>query len=118
MAIRVEPGAAMLFGIMADASVTATHGRFQKAGADPVVRPLTASVTAAVGERLRIPTTMFDVVYPAGELNNDHMDAVVRAWWDGATIQVDLMTDDSTVVADSGYSQATHSAWAFTSEAD
>ena len=118
MAIRVEPGAALVFGIMADAAVTATHGRFQKAGADPVVRQLTASVTAAVGERLRIPAAMFDVVYPAGQLNNDHMDAVIRAWWDGETIQVDLMTDDSTVVADSGYAQATHSGWTFTSEAD
>ena len=118
MAIRVEPGAAMLFGVMADASVTATHGRFQKAGADPVVRPLTANVTAAVGERLRIPVAMFDVVYPAGELNNEHVDAVVRSWWAGQAIQVDLMTDDSTVVADSGYSQATHDGWAFTAEAD
>lgn len=118
MAIRVEPGAAMLFGVMADASVTATHGRFQKAGADPVVRPLTAAVTAAVGERLRVPINMFDVVYPAGETNNEHMDAVARAYWDGETIQVDLMTDDSTVVADSGYAQATHNGWTFTAEAD
>ena len=118
MAIRVEPGADMTFGIMADGSVTATHGRFQKAGADPVVRPLTAAVTAAVSERLRIPANMFDVVYPAGELNNDHMDAVVRAWWDGETIQVDLMTDATTVVADSGYAQAEHSGWTFTNEAD
>ena len=118
MAVRVEPGAAMLFGVMADASVTVTHARVQKAGADPVVRPLTADVTAAVGERLRVPVAMFDFVYPAGELNNDHMDAVVRGWWDGEEIQVDLMTDDSTVVADSGYSQAEHDGWTFTSEAD
>ena len=118
MAIRVEPGAALLLGVMADASVTATHARVQKAGNDPVVRPLTSNVTAAVGERLRIPVNMFDFVYPSGQLNNDHMDAVVRAWWDGETIQVDLMTDDSTVVGDSGYSQATHSGWTFGMEAD
>ena len=118
MAIRVEPSADLTLGVMADADVTATHGRFQKAGGGAVVRPLIANVTAAVGERLRVPATMFDVVYPAGELGNEHMDAVVRAWWDGQTIQVDLMTDDSTVVADSGYSQAEHDGWTFTEEAD
>ena len=118
MAIRVEPGADLLFGTMADGSVTVTHGRVQKTGQDPVVRPLTANVTAAAGERLRVPVNMFDFVYPAGETNNDHMDAVVRAWWAGETIQVDLMTDAATVVADSGYAQATHSGWTFTAEAD
>ena len=118
MAIRVEPGAALVFGVLTAAPVTATHARIQKAGADPVVRPLTANVTAAVGERLRVPVNMFDIVYPAGQLNNDHMDAVVRAWWEGETIQVDLMTSAAAVVAASGYAQATHDAWTFTSEAD
>ena len=118
MAIRVENDGAIVFGIMEDASVTATHGRFQKAGAAPVVRQLAAAVTAAVGERLRIPDTMMDVVYPAGQSTNDHIEAVARAYWSGETFQVDLMTDDSTVVADSGYAQATHDAWTFTQEVD
>ena len=118
MAIRVENDGNIIFGIIEDASVTATHGRFQKAGAAPVVRPLAAAVTAAVGERLRIPGAMIDMVYPAGETTNDHIEAVARAYWDGETFQVDLMTDGTSVVSDSGYAQATHDAWTFTQEVD
>ena len=59
-----------------------------------------------------------DVVYPAGQLNNDHMEAVVTPYWSGETFQVDLMTDDSTVIADSGYSQQEHSAWTISTEND
>ena len=47
MAIRIEPGANLDFGIMADGSVTATHGRFRKAAANEVVAPLAAAVATA-----------------------------------------------------------------------
>lgn len=118
MAIRVQTQADVVFGTMA-AAVTATHGRFQKAaGLVSVVRPLAANVTAAAGERLRIPSGMLDVVYPAGQLTNTHMLAVVNPYWEGETFQLDLMTDDSTVIADGGYSQQTYSNWAISQEAD
>ena len=57
-----------------------------------MVRPLSANVTAAVGERLRIPSAMLDVVYPRNQLTEAHIEAVARAYWDGETFQVDLMT--------------------------
>ena len=118
MAIRIQTQDNLIFGVMADASVTATHGRFQKAGAAPVVKQLTAPITAAVGERLRVPSGSFDVVYLAGETNNLHMRAVLEPYWDGEAFQVDLMTDDMTVVSDSGYSQQTYSDWAISQEND
>ena len=117
MAIRVQTQDDVVFGTMS-ASVTATHGRWQKAGAEPVVRPLAANVTAGAGERLRIPSGMMDVVYPAGETNNTHMRALVDPYWDGATFQLDLMTDSTTVIADSGYAQQTYSNWAISEETD
>ena len=117
MAVRIQTQDDVAFGIMA-ASVTATHVRVQKAGAAPVVKQLTAAVTAAIGERLRIPSGDLDIVYPAGETTNTHMRAILDPYWDGETHQVDLMTDDSTVVADSGYSQQTYSNWAISNETD
>ena len=117
MAIRVEPGADLIFGIMAGA-VDVTHVRVQKANAAPTVRALAATVSVAVGERLRILTTAFDAVYKDGQFSRDHMDALVKSYWQGETIQIDCMTDSTTVVADTGYSQQTHADWQFTGEAD
>ncbi len=117
MAIRIQTQDDVIFGTMA-AAVTATHGRFQKAGVAPVVRALAASVTAAAGERLRIPSGLMDVVYPAGQLNNTHMLAVLNPYWDGETFQLDLMTSSTAVITDTGYSQQTYSNWAISEEAD
>ena len=117
MAIRVEPDSNIVFGVMA-AQVVVTHARFQKAAANAVVRTLAANVTVAAGERLRIPSTMFDVVYKTGQLTNAHMDALVKAYWEGEVFQIDCMTSATAVVADAGYSQQTNAAWTFTQETD
>ena len=117
MAIKVSPKADLVFGVMS-AEVEVTHVRFQKAdGTEPVVANVT-DVTVAKGNRLRIPTGSFSVVYPDGALTRAHMLGVVKAYWDGTAIQVDCMTDANTVVADSGYSQQSHSEWVFTEQAD
>ena len=117
MAIRVQTQDDVIFGTMA-AAVTATHGRFSKAGAAPVVRTLAASVSVSAGERLRVPSGMLDVVYPAGQLTNTHLLALVNPYWDGETFQLDLMTSSTVVIADTGYSQQTYSNWAISEEAD
>ena len=117
MAVRVQTSAALVFGIMAS-SRTATHARFQKSGAAPVVRQLTASVTAAAGERLRIPTGDLDIVYPVGQTTNTHMRALIDPYWDSETFQIDLMTSATAVISDTGYSQQTHSGWAISEEND
>lgn len=117
MAIRVQTQDDLSFGIMANA-LTATHGRFQKAGAAAVVRQLVSPVAVAAGERLRVPSGSLDIVYVAGETNNTHMLAVVNPYWDGEDFQIDLMTTETTVIADSGYSQQTYSNWQIAQEAD
>ena len=117
MAIRVQTQENLIFGVVA-AETTVTHGRFQKAGAVPVVKQLAAPVTAPAGERLRIPSGSLDIVYPSGETTNAHMRALIDPYWGGEAFQVDLMTDDSTVVSDSGYAQQTYSNWAISTEND
>ena len=120
MAIKVENTAVLVFGIL-DTETIATHGRFKKTGANDntrVTRPLAAAVTVGAGERLRIPADSFDVVYKTGQLVDKHMDAMVKAYWDGETFEVDLMTDATTVITTTGYSQQSTAAWSFTTEND
>ena len=116
MAINVENTAALIFGVMA-AEVVISHARFQQADdSEPVIRPVSPNVTVAAGERMRLPAGSMDVVYPRGELTDVHMDAVVKLYWTGS-FKVDMMTDATTVVADSGYSQQSTSAFTFTTNA-
>lgn len=117
MAIRVQTQDHIIFGVMA-ADVAVTHGRFQKAGVAPVVRPLVAVINVPAGNRLRVPSGDLDIVYLAGETNNVHMRIVVEAYWDGEDFQIDLMTDANTVVVDAGYLQQIYSNWAFSEEPD
>lgn len=116
MAIRVENNGALSFGIMA-AEVTVTHLRFTKGAVEETIA-LNAAVVCPAENRLRIPDDGFDIVYPAGSLSNAHMDALVKSYWDGEEFTIDAMTDDSTIVADTGYNQVTNSAWTFTAEND
>ena len=118
MTTRVQTQGDLVFGIMADAEVTATHARFRRTAApqNPVVKQLNNPVTAAVTERLRVPSGDLDVVYPEGETSDGHMTAVVTPYWDGVEFQVDLMTSANNVVGDSGYSQQTYDNWAISTE--
>lgn len=128
MAVRVQTQADIIFGVMSG-SVAVSHVRFQKAGLAPVVRELASRVQVGSGQRLRIPSGMFDVVYPVGQLTvpgadddsaaaNAHMRAMVDGYWEGETFQLDCLTDANTVVVDSGYSQQTYSNWDISVEAD
>ena len=119
MAIRVQNGAALSFGVM-EAQVRVTHTRVRRGTTGQIVRTdaLSSAVNVAAGERLRIPSGDIDIVYPDGELERDHMDALVKAYWDGEDFAVDCLTAANTVVADDGYEQQVHSGWTFTKEAD
>jgi len=107
----------MVFGIMSE-QVTVTHTRVQKDGAAATVRPLGTPLVVAEDERLRVPATAFDAVYPSGDFSDTYMDALVKSYWQDQEFQIDCMTDDSTVVADAGYSQQLNSDWTFTTETD
>ena len=117
MAIRVQTQDDVVFGIMV-AEVVVTHGRLQKAGAAPIIRPLSSPVTIPAGQRLLLPDGMMDVVYPSGELGNAHIRAVIDDYYVGETFMYDAMVDASTPVSDSGYAQQTYSNWAISEEAD
>ena len=120
MAIKVENSNALVFGVLESETVV-THGRFKKTGANDntrITRPLAAAVTVGAGERLRIPANSLDVVYKTGQLVDPHMDAMVKAYWDGETFEVDLMTDATTVITTTGYSKQSSDAWTFTTESD
>lgn len=117
MAVRVVPNAAIEFGTLG-AAVDVTHVRVQKAGNDPITRPLASTLSVPNGSALQIPAADFDVVYPAGEVGNDHMEAMVTGYWNGETFQIDCMTSATAPVTTTGYSQQTNSAWTISTEAD
>ena len=118
MAIRIEPNDEIVFGLMADGPVTATHARFQKTGGTATVKRLISDITAAVNEELYIPANMLDQIFPAGDYPNGLMDEILSPYFSGQSINIDLMTDSTTVVDDSGYSRQTYSDWQLSQESD
>ena len=120
MAIRIEPDADIEFGTMG-AAVTVSHVRVRPTSstADAIVRPLTTDLGVPSGGALQIPAASFDVVIPSGQIGNDFMEWLVGEGWGATTsMQVDCMTDATTAVAVSGYSQQTVTAWTVSTEAD
>ena len=118
MAIRVQTQGDINFGVMA-AAQRVTHIRIQQNDdANPAVKELAAPVDVAAGRELIIPSGEFDLVYPAGETNNNHISAMVTPYFNGVTFKLDALTDATTVVNDTGYSQQTYSNWSITQEAD
>ena len=117
MAIRVQSQTNFDFGTP-DANIDISHIRFRKSVTDQVIVELANVVTGEVNKPLRIPSAMFDIVYPSGPLGNAHMSAVISPYWDGESLMIDLMTDGSTIVSSSWYSQISHDGWAITEEAD
>ncbi len=123
MAIRVENGAGLNFGTFG-AAATVSHIRIRRGSDDgqPVVKALGTPVTVAVNEQFAINPGNLDIVYPAGDLTNAHMLALVEGYW-GTTgsrtsMEIDAMTDASTVVSVSGYAQQSTNDWDVTQEND
>ena len=114
MAYRVRNTDTVAFGVMA-AGVAASHCRFRLAAGDaqPVVTALSAVVNVAAGERLRLPQNMLAIKYNTGGLTDDHMEAAIKPYWENVSFEIDMMTDDSTVIADANYAQQATSAWTF-----
>ena len=111
----------------AGAAETATHVRIREADDTvPLVKQLPNPIQFAVGAPMRIPLGLLDVVYPAGELTNEHMNEVVAPYWgdndlDGVgdkAMEVDLMTDANTAFAIAGYNQQAVANWSITQEND
>ena len=120
MAIRVENSTDLDFGIMVS-GVTATHIRCRRTADTADVILIDASdVAASAGERLKINARELDFVFPDGSTGiSRHLNrSMVDEFFANEAWQIDLMTDATTPIAVSGYSQQSHSAWRITEEAD
>lgn len=116
MAVRVENTGEIPLGSW-EATATVSHIRAVN-GADSLVKALGTPIVVAVGERFVIPSGGMDALYVSGEFTDVHMAAMARSYWEDKTWTIDAMTDATTPVAVSGYTQGTHSLWSFTTEDD
>ena len=120
MAVRIEPSSDVEFGTMG-AAVTVTHVRVRPTAATSktIVHALTSDLDVPNGGALQIPSSSFDVVLPSGQIGNTFMEWLIKeGWGDTTSFQVDCLTDSTTVVSVSGYSQQTVTAWTISTEAD
>lgn len=118
MAIRVQTQADINFG-NAGAAVSVTHIRLREDDDSlPIVKQLPNPIQIAPGAPMRIPSGLYDLVYPAGDMGNAHMLDILRPYWTNRAMEVDLMTDANTPVAVAGYAQQPYSNWSISQEAD
>ena len=116
MAIRVQNGEIINFGTL-DAETTVTHARIGFGSNALVVRPLTTQRTIAANGQGQFAVGDIDIVFPANELNDDGLSDLLALYF-AQNVWIDLMTDDSTVVTTTGYSQQTSTNWTRAQEAD
>ena len=118
MAIRIQSRADINFG-SAGAAVVVTHIRIRESDdSNPVVKQLPVAIQVANGAPMRIPSGLLDLVYPAGDFTNGHMNDIMSPYWTNKAMEIDLMTSINAVVAVTGYAQQTYSNWAISQEAD
>jgi len=115
MAIKVSTQATVDFGLFA-AAATVTHLRLRPATVSQqrarlILAAFPASISVGANERFQIAAGDISITYPAGDLNNTHIKAMVDPLWDSVTWQIDAMTSVSAPVAVSGYSQQTYDDW-------
>ena len=113
--IRVQTQADIVFGTLT-ANVTVTHIRIRNSDSDDIIGQLVSTVAVQANERLRIASGDLDIVFPSGDVGNDFMEDIVRDYWAGTSMTIDLMTDNSTPISVGGYSQQTYSNWAISVE--
>ena len=116
MAVRYQTQDNITFGTAA-ATVRITHARFTKNSVS-VTRELPSAVTVTAGQPMRVLAGDWDIVYLAGDLSNDHIAQGWDPFWLNQTISLDLLTDATTVVSDTGYRAQTYSRWVKSTEND
>ena len=131
MAIRVQNSSDIFFGArgvpISLTSVVVTHIRIRRASDDgqPIIIALPSATTIDMGDTIKIATGAIDIIYKSGQLNNQHMLAVVESYWGESTsrtaMEVDLLTavnPSIVVVNDPRYSHSTVTEWTITAESD
>ena len=118
MAVRIQNGEEIDFGTLA-AETAITHARVSVGGSILFTRPLTTARTIAAGGGARFNVGDIDIVLPSNELQDAGYKALLDMALDGTTVMtVDAMTDASTIVSASGYTQGSSTDWNLTTEND
>lgn len=118
MAVRIQNGAVVGFGVFS-AETTVTHARISVGSDILTTRPLTTQRTIAAGGQAQFAVGEIDVVIPANQLLNGGLNALLALALNGTNaLNVDLLTDATTVVTTSGYSQQAVTNWTRSNEAD
>lgn len=116
MAVRVQTQDDLLFGVMTTRR-TATHVRIQRDGIVLLTKELTTPVTAEAGEGIRLPSGQLDFVHATGaDGTDDYVRALVDSYWKQQLFQLDLLSDASTVIQDSGYNSQSYANWQISNE--
>ena len=120
MAVRVSNGAAVNFGTFA-AETTVSHAR-ARVGTDVLVtKALTTQRTIQANGQGQFDIGEIDFVFPVGSdgFANEGLNALLALALDGTNaLNIQLMTDDSTVVTTAGYSDQDETNWTRVNEAD
>ena len=118
MAVRVENTGVLNFGTFL-ASATVTHARAQVGTAILTTRALTTTRTIAVGGQAEFAIGEIDLLFPANELENAGLNALIALALDGTnSITIKLMTSSTVEVSVSGYSDVDVTGWGRTNESD
>ena len=118
MAVRIQNGAVLNFGTLL-ASTTITNARIMYGANIVTTRPLTTNRTIGAGGQAQFSVGEIDLVFPANQLVNAGYNAILAEAFDGTNaFLVDLLTDATTVVTTTGYSQQSSANWPLSNEAD
>lgn len=122
MAVRISNSAVISFGTFTTSAIV-THVRARRASDDgqPIVKALDSPIAVGANREFRFEIGDLEFRYLAGDFTNAHMRAVAEGYWgSGASLsmEIDAMSDATTVISVGGYSQATVSGWTLVTEAD
>ena len=118
MAVRASNGAVENFGDVT-AAVTITHFRGLVGSAVLFTATLTTQRTVAAGRSAEFAIGELDILFPSADLDDAGYNALLALALDGTNaITVKLMTDSTTEVADSGYSDRDVVSWTRANETD
>ena len=118
MAVRIQNTGVENFGTFL-AAATVTHARAQVGSAILTTRPLATTRTIAVGGQAEFAIGEIDLVFPANEMLNAGLNALLTLALDGTNaITIKLMTSSTVEVAVSGYDDQDVTGWGLTNEAD
>ena len=118
MAVRVSNGAAENFGTFAT-EVDVSHFRGTIGTTEFFTAALTTARTVAADGQAEFAIGELDLLFPSGDFGDAGYSAFLALALDGTNVVlVDLLTDATTVVSASGYSQQDVTNWTRATEVD